>query len=257
MNYLLTIALLFLVGSCSKDTPAENEDLASVEYKSRMNQIETNVSQEVFELDLHQYHTLAQIAKLKERKRRLEVEIEGGNENLIPVLESVVIDLRTNYGILDGTLDLTCILLKLRYEILVPQVSEGNTVALDELLRIKEALKDCGIAVEDYLNEVFEGHPIMYLMSWGSKCSPGREWKCKNMMDQGKLLLNIEERLANRTTLRFKSATGEEISNGRMVGNHGQLRGIVQFEIELRQIEIGILEISNENGRYEIPVEVR
>ncbi len=192
MNYLLTIALLFLVGSCSKDTPAENEDLASVEYQSRMNQNEPNVTQKVFELDLHQYHMLGQIAKLKERKRRLEVEIEGGNENLIPVLESIVIELRTNYEILDGTLDLTCTLLKLRYEILVSQVSEGNTMALDELLRIKEALEYCGIAVEDYLYEVFEGHPIMYLMSWGSKCSPGREWKCKNMMDEGKLLLNIE-----------------------------------------------------------------
>ncbi len=262
LNYLLTIVLLFLIGSCSKDTPVqdiENEELAAVEYKSRLyqNEEEEEEVQEVFELDLHQNYILGQIAKLNERKRRLEVEIEGGNENLIPALESVVKELHINHGILDGTLDLTCILLKLRYEILTQQVTEGNTKAIDELLRIKEALENCGIHVEDYLIKVFGGHPIMYAMSWGSRCNPGREWKCKKMMNEGKLLFNIEEELANRTTLRFKSVTGEEISTGRMVGNHGQLRDIAQFEIELRQIENGVIEISNENGKYEIPVEVR
>jgi len=260
MNYLLTIVLLFLTGSCSKDTPVqdfENEDLAAVEYKSRLYPKEKEDVKEVFELDLHQNYVLGQIAKLKEKKRRLEIAIEDGNKNVIPALETVVIELHTNYGILDGTLNLTCTLLKLRYEILTLQVREGNTKAIDELLRIKEALENCGIDVEDYLNKVFEGHPIMYVMSWGSRCDPGREWKCKNLMTEGKVLFNIEEELANRTTLRFKSATGNEISTGQKVGKHGQLNDFSQFEIELRQIENGVIEISNENGRYEIPVEVR
>jgi len=38
MNYLIAIALVFKVGSCSKETPVENDELAGVDFGGRMSQ---------------------------------------------------------------------------------------------------------------------------------------------------------------------------------------------------------------------------
>ncbi len=254
MNYLIVIALTLFGVSCSKQDSSENDELKSIDYRART--FEQTESQEIFVIDLQQYHTINQISILEHTKKELEEKIEGGNENLLPELEAVIKKLLERYNSLENTLDTTCLLLKLRYEELSSKVSEGNQDALDELLRIKQDLENCGINVDNYLFEIFKGSPIIYAASWGSKCSPGKEWKCKNSMREGRLLINVEERLAQDTEVQFKSADGRVISTGILLGKHNDLKGMFQIEIELSQISEGILEVSTEAEKIPIPIEI-
>ncbi len=254
MNYLILIALTLFGASCSKQDPTENEELKALDYRVRIS--EQTESQEIFAIDLQQYYTISQISILEQTKKELVEQIEAGNKNLLPELESITKKLLWHYNSLENTLDTTCLLLKLRYEVLSSKISEGNQDALDELLRIKQDLENCGINVDVYLFDIFKGSPIMYAASWGSKCSPGKEWKCKNSMREGRLLINIEERLAQDTEVQFKSPDGKVISTGKLLGNHSDLKGMVQIEIELSQVSEGTLEMSSEAGKIPIPIEI-
>lgn len=253
MNYLLTAIFVLMLGSCTKENQAADEELRT----TRLTGEKYPERQEVFELDLKQYAVLNSVEDLENQKSELMEQIEAGNEELLPELESVVGELRTNYSALGNILESTCTVLRLRFAVLTEQLEEGDLEALDELSDIEGKLEKCGIDVGNYLFEIFEGHPVIYAAVIGSRCSPGHEWKCKNIMNQGKLLINVEEELAERTEARFKTADGEVISTGRMVGVHDDLEGILQIELELHQIDEGIVEISNGNGYFEVPIEVQ
>lgn len=263
MNYVLAIALLFTVGSCSKETSVqdvENEALAALEFRSRIDR-EEEKPQEVFELDLRQYHVLDEIGKLEQRKRNLEEEIERGNRNLLPDLEIVVKESQIYFENLNAVLESTCALLRIRQLVVERQMNDANDenfrVLFQELFDINEKLKDCGKDGQDYVADVFEGKNIMYVMSWGSKCHPGQEFKCKNLLNQGKLLINVEEELAERTQPSFKTDGGEIISNGKFIGHHEELEGIAQFELDLKNTKSGVLEIGTELEIIEVPIEVQ
>ena len=86
MNYVLAIALIFTVGSCSKETAVqdfENEKLVAADFRGRMGQ-EEEKPQEIFESDLRQYYVLGQIGRLEKEKRILEQKIERGFKILNP-----------------------------------------------------------------------------------------------------------------------------------------------------------------------------
>lgn len=253
MNYLVTAVFVLLLGACTNQDPSIDEELEATEFKGKENQ----EKQEVFELDLRQYFVLNNIEDLENQKRKFIEQIEGGNEKVLPQLERVIDQLRNNYSSLENILDNTCALLKMRFEVLTALAEEGNSGALDELLKIEGKLERCGISVEDYLFDLFEGHPVMFALSIGSRCSPGHEWKCKNIMNSGKLLINVEEELADRTEARFKTAGGEVISTGTIIGEHDELEGILQIELQLEQIEEGVIELSTSSGPLEVPIEVQ
>lgn len=267
MNYLLAFALIFTVGSCSKETSVqdgENEELAAVEYKSRMdkekeeNQEKKEEDQEVYALDLEQYFVLGQIGKLENRKRTLVEDIEGGNRKLIPKMEATVNQLDDFYGKLNKILELTCAALRLRQIDLENQWENATDDSTkekisEELFDISWKLMDCGNDVREYIVDPNK----MVMMSFGSRCSPARDYKCKMPILQGKLLINVEDRLAKLTQPRLKTNDGEVISTGKIVGNHGELKGMAQIELEIKNMENGILEIGTEMGLIEVPIEIR
>lgn len=259
MNYLLGALLLVFSIGCSDTESAE--ELSTINYTSKISK-EENETQEVFELDLRQYYILSQIGKFEQEKRSLEEKIEAGNTKLLPEMEALVNELQSTYEILDKILDITCVKLKIRQAFLLNEIENTKEEYDDEiqyeLLSIGVKLLSCGKDSREYVSDLSVGSDFIYMIALGlgSRCNPAAEFKCKNLMNEGKLLINLEEELAKRTQIRFKNDNGEEISNGRIVGNHEEFEGMVQIELEIKKTENGILEISTEKETIEVAIEV-
>ncbi|NNE77061.1 MAG: hypothetical protein HKN31_08310 [Pricia sp.] len=258
MNYLLALSLLCMVASCSKETATENEDLAAVEFRSRINQKEQEETQEVFELDLHQYYVLGQLVDLKGKKERFEGEIERGNRNLIPVLESFQKQNRMYFQRLAEIKDLTCWLLEIKIENLRKRAEEGDKEALEELLNLDEGYESCGLNINDYFS--FAISTFIYAKvggNIGGNCDPGIDWdRCIPKMKKGTLIVNYPDKQAGGQEIYFKSTSGKIISKGKMVGAHSELRGVQQMAIELTSVKQGILEFKGSNGSFEQAVNI-
>lgn len=260
MNYLLTVVLLFMTGSCSKDAPSENEDLAAVKYRSQINQRVHIETQEVFALDLKQYHTLVQIRTLENRKNELEAAIEGGDERLIPVLESVMLEINTHVDRLTEILDLTCTVLKMKAERLVSEAREGNDDAQAELERLEAEFEKCGIDVWDYY---WASHSDFLFLKIGREgtdggCQdPGRDWNCKALFNEGVLRINILEGQQRPDLIRLVTPEGEVLSVGEEIGQSEEFEGVGQIALELEAIDDALIEIRTEDHTYQRPVQIR
>ena len=259
MNYLLTLGLLFALGSCSKETSVENEELTPANLRSRVNQ-EQEEMQEVFAIDLHQSYILGQIAKLNQQKRELEEAIEGGDENQISVLESVMEQINRNTEILKGILENTCAYLKIRKMALLIRVLNGDESADAELQQVKEKLEECGQSTEDYVDK--QKISIYALYAPRPKdldvCIPDKgEFSCSIELNAGNLFVNKIDLEESGSEIYFTTTNGEVISEGESFGSHSELEGVEQTVLELSEMEIGILEFADKKAPFRQPVQVQ
>lgn len=258
MNHLLVIALSFVIGSCSKEMPIENEELAATDYKSRIDQ-KSGAVQEAFELDIHQFYLLGQLARLENEKSKLEEAIENGDVEKIPMLESVLEQIRENNKNLGNVIASTCSFLRIRKRILQMQVLSGDRSKRDELKEVSEKVKKCDL--EDWLSGNFiEDTIILAIVGEGrvGGCKdPGGDWGCKHLLNRGELLVNVIESQEGVRQIQLKSGQGQVISTGKFVGDHQSLEGVQQLAVPIDKISQGYLEITKGSNRYQAGVEIR
>ncbi len=258
MNYLLTIALVLMVGSCSKERPAENDDLAAVDFKSRIDQ-EKEKTQEVFELDLHQYQVLGQLATLERQKRELEEQIEGGDEKQIPVLETVMVKININTDFLKAIHESSCDYLRTEQRRLDKLVREGKKEHKSELEEVNKKVKQCDEGYTQTPLYIYPPLPRVSGEGGGGGCfDTGPEMGgCKHILNEGKLLINTLDSQEEVRRVQLQTMQGEVISEGNPLGKHSTLEGVSQIGIEITALENGVLEIVKGNSKYRSEVEIR
>lgn len=257
MHYLLSFVLLFVIGSCSKEAPAENEELAAIDFRSRIDQVDER-PQEVFKLDLHQYFVLAQLAELERQKRALEEEIEGGNRKKIPILESVMGQISSYDSTLASILDRSCSFLKFREQQLKMEIILGNKDAREALEEVQRKLRGCGLSLPGYKREALETLILAVRVGGkvGGNCEPGIEFdRCIPKMDSGMLLVNSID-AQDGTEVTFKTTDGRVISGGKLTGEHAELEGVWQTAIELEPITNGLLEFKGRTDSFSQTIKV-
>lgn len=252
MNYLFALVLAFTLGSCSKETHLEKEELAALDFKGRMSQ-EQEKPQEVFELDLYQFNVLGQLVHLDKEKLRLKTEIEEGNKDLIPVLESVQRQYNMYFEKLAEIRDLTCVLLEIKLKYLAEQARKGDENAQEELLNLHERFESCGLSIPDYFSYAISTFLFAKVGgNIGGNCEPGIDFdRCIPKMAPGTLLVNVIDAQGGGKEVLLKSTNGKIISKGKMIGPHRELEGVQQMAIELKSLDKGILEFKGRNGSFE------
>lgn len=258
MNYLFALVLAFTLGSCSKETHLEKEELAALDFKGRMSQ-EQEKPQEVFELDLYQFSVLGQLVHLDKEKLRLKTEIEEGNKDLIPVLESVQRQYNIHFEKLAEIRDLTCLVLEIKLKYLVERAQNGDEDAQEELRNLHERFESCGLNIQDYFSNAIATYIFARVGgNVGGNCEPGIDFdRCIPKMAPGTLLVNVIDAQGGAEEVFFKSLNGRIISKGKMIGAHGVLEGVQQMAIELKSLDKGILEFKGRSGSFEQAVMVQ
>ncbi|MEO9893704.1 hypothetical protein [Aurantibacter sp.] len=257
MNYVFTIAFVLIMSSCTNENPTDEVFLESTEFKGRIidKSIET---QEVFELDLHQYYLLAQINKLEAEKSVLESKIEKGSRKLIPTWESVVKEIDLNNEILSSILENSCGYLKLRQRNILMQVRSGNTSLKSELNELNKKVEEC----ESGKSPIYIGAVAFRLIKEGEDavggCGLGKpEIECKHVFNVGELLVNV---INNQEAVRqvvLQSEEGKVISQGKQIGAHKTINGVSQFNLKAPELENGNLIIVKGKLNYSTRVEIR
>jgi hypothetical protein len=257
-NYVTMIALIFLGISCSHQDLAENEELASVEYRSRTDQ-EREPEQEVFELDLHQYYVLGELVALESKKTELQRAIEGGDESLIPILESVQNTINRYMGQLAEIRDLTCLILEQKLKRLKARAEEGDEEAWEEMLDLKEEFETCGLSIGDY----FRSATSLFLYATirekvrGGCQDPGEEWNCKANFKEGRLVVNVLASQGQPDEIQLVSPDGEVMSVAEDIGPHEDFENVHRMSLQLEATERALLQISTGGQTYQRPIEVR
>jgi hypothetical protein len=250
MNYFFAVLFVLVMGACSNEDQSVDEELILTKGRAQ----ESEVQQEVFELDLHQYSLLKELEGLYAQKIELESEIEDGDKDQIPLWESTVKLISKHSDALLSVLTNSCSYLRMRERILQIQLLSGDEQTKAELQEVREKLKKCPIELDSELNLALETQTIILAIKGGGiggRCDPGEDWTCLNEFERGILLLNIVETQPGRTEVFLKNSYGEIIGQGEIIGEHRTLEGVTQVAIELQAIEKGVIQVVSESGSYE------
>lgn len=252
MNYVLAFVLIFTLGSCSKESAVqdvESEELAAIDFKGKwFLEQEKEEAQEIFAIDLQQYYLWVQRASLEKQKSELEEQIEGGDENKIPIWETIVEQININTEKLASIFENSCSYLEFREQQLENALENGDESAERKLVELRSKLWD----VCNY--NVFETQTVTLMIvggKIGGNCAPGVDFvTCIPKLGAGTLLINSIDELGGYEEVYFKSSEGEILSEGEVIGHHHEIDGVSQIAIELEPIQNGILEIKSERGSF-------
>ena len=257
MNYLLAIAFVFTVGSCSKEKPAENEDLAAVDFRGRMSH-EIQEPQKILELDLHKFYVLNQLAKLDFEKRQLEELIDGGRKDLIPKLELTMKSFSEYETQLLDIQKAICSFLGFIADELAELASAGDSDAEKKLWEMDEKLKECGIEVS---YAYFEISGVNYATlpktnTVGGCKIPKRAFKaCDVPLSLGGHIVLTNDRLDQ---IIIKSGKGQTIGKAELIGKSKVIDGYYEYALTIAS-SIGSqlsMEVSKKDEIYNVPIVV-
>jgi len=259
VNYVLTIALMVAIGSCSKEASVQNsthEELAAVEFRSRFNQ--KKKSKVIFEVDLSQYYLLGSLSKLDYRKKQLEQAIEGGSKHLIPKLEATIKDFSIFEETLWEKVGIVCHLLGLEADILARQAELGDIKAEAKLIEIEERLKKCGIKVSyyEYLGDGGINRSVIRKSKTRGGCKiPSRDFyeACDLPLPYGRQTIMVDEKL---NYMHILTAEGRIIEKAKFIGENEAIDGFYEYSLTIPSMAEENLSIAVSKGglEYTVPI---
>jgi len=257
MNYLFTAVFVLLLGACSSENQPIEEDLAATDFRGRMAQ-ENEEPQKILELDLHKYFIINQLAQLDFEKKQLEEQIDGGRKDLVPKLEFTMKSFADYEKQLIDIHEVICNYLEIIAKSLALKASMGDTKAEDELSKMDESLKACGIEIS---YRYFELNGIIppglgKTKTVGGCQIPGRDFKaCDIPLQAGEYIILAEDRLDQ---LIITTEKGETVAKAELIGKSEVIDGNYEYAFELSssigtQLSIGV---SKKDVNYNVPVKI-
>lgn len=256
MNHLLAIALVFIMSSCSKETPIENKDLAETNLTGKIYQ-EKEETQEIFELDFRRNHVLGQLAILDYEKNKLNEKIEEGRKDLIPILELNMKNFEQFEEQLFDIQAIICHYLGLTAERLAARAA-FDSEAKQKLLAMDEVLKSCGIRVSyrEWGNNKVLLPGLGKTKTVGGCKMPGRDFEaCDLPLNGGMHTIIVDGKL---NSLIITTENGETIGKAEFIGKSKYMDGFYEYGLDIpfeANSRLSIV-VSKENLKYDVPIRV-